>query len=677
MNYQEANSLVMWIKGRSTAVIKHRNWPTRLSWLVAAVAFVLAAHLDLIADSTDQSKDAVPKTIRLRERRSPSQQPRPPSAPALTNAPVNAKATAFTKKGTVVFTGDIEGLAAKSDKPSKAIKRPNVRSSSNDQIRPTSVGDEPALIDINRDAYQSPLWWHEVVVRQMRPDSTPVEITLEQILVRSIECSSQISVISDVPLIRRTGIVGAQSTFDPIAFMDARWDQFDNPVGNTLTTGGPTRYLNNNMISSVGMRQKNLVGGQLELVQQFGWQQTNSRFFVPNPQGNSRLALNYTQPLMQGRGKMYNESLIFLAQIDTDVAQDEFCAQLQTHLQEIVRAYWDLYEERGSLAQYRKSYERAMDVLEKLTHRIEIDAVLAQIQRAEAEVATRHADVLGSEMEVKNAESRIRSLVGDPLLGQYETVELIPVIIPNMVPTLVDPADAMAIAVQNRPEVGRALKLIKSGTVRLDMSRNELLPVLNLVTQAYVMGLEGGGSTGGAWTNQFTAGNPSYSVGLQYEVPLGLRAAKTLNERRMLELRQFRNQYETTLRTIKLEVEVAVRTVQTSHEKMVAQEHALIASTTQLDYLEKRWRLLPPDAGNGSVVLENLLIAQERVVKNENSYLDAQTTYNVSLINLKRATGEFLQNDWTTREEYREECEDIKTRLVEKPNQETTSPAKR
>ena len=534
---------------------------------------------------------------------------------------------------------------------------------------PVPLSKQSAPLPVN-----SP-WWMARVQQPIRPDLTAVHVTLESLLLSALDHSSQIRVYSELPLIRETAVIEADAAFDPAAFVESRWDDTNDPVGNTLTTGGPNRYKNDNLSNAAGLRSRTRVGGRLEVSERFGWQDTNSTYFSPKPQGTAKLALSYTQPLLRGRGRCYNESLIVLAQLDTDVAEDEFSRQLQAHLLEVARSYWGLYLERANLLQKTRSYVRARAVMKRLAERVEIDAVASQIQRAEAEVATRESEMIRARMAVENAEARIRALVNDPCLGENESlVELIPMDFPTDQRVPFDLQSSLTIALQSRPEVGQAIKQIKAGCVRSEMSKHELLPVLNLVTESYLAGLQNGGSVGDAFTDQFRVGGPSYSVGLQFEVPLGNRAAKTRNERRLLELRQLRNQYETTVRTLSLEVEVAVREMETSYAETLAQARAVKASETQLDYLEKRWELLPGDGGNAALMLDNLLTAQDRLVRSEGAYLQAWITYNLALINHRRATGELLQQHDISWADYMDECEGVKSRLLFKSTVTTAQP---
>ncbi len=509
-------------------------------------------------------------------------------------------------------------------------------------------------------------WWLERISDPNRPEAQQFPVTLDSLLVRAVSHSSKIKVFSELPLIRETSIVVADAAFDWHAFVDSKWNDTNDPVGNTLVGAFP-RYKNQQLSNSGGLRRRTLIGGNLEASQQVGFQNSNSIYLNPNPQSTTRLALSYTQPLMRGAGQLYNKSLICLAEIETKVAETEFSQKLQEHLLEVTHVYWALHAERANVVIRQHSLNQARDVTGRLKERESIDTVFSQIQRSEAEVATRESELLRSHASVRNAEARLRSLINDPELGQFDTVELIPLDTPTLEKIPVSPSEAMSLAIISRPEIHRSLEHIKAGATRLQMASNEMLPILNATTQAYVAGLAVGDHTGDSLSNQFTTGNPSYTAGLQCEMPIGNRAGQARRDRRLLECRLLRNEYETTLKTVSLEVGIAVREIRTSYNQMLAQSKAVRASTAQLEQIENRWKLLSGEDENGALVLNNMLLAQARRAKSETAYVSAWIKYNLALIDLKRTTGDLLQHENVTWTEYREECEGIKTRVVVKP----------
>ena len=524
----------------------------------------------------------------------------------------------------------------------------------------TSGQDEiqQALDDVTEEApvelpdAVDPGWWQPLVLRSLRKDTEEISLSLDETLYRALGNSEQIKVFQELPSIRETAIVEADAAFDWNAFMDGKWNDLSDPVGSTLTVGpGGTRYHDHHLTGDMGVRRRTVSGGQLELSQQFGWQQTNSTYFVPPQQGTSRIVLGFTQPLMRGQGEAYNRSLVCLAEMDHRISQDELNRQTQAHLLEVARGYWAIYLERAVLLQKLKSYNRAKDILKRLKLRQAIDASQSQVKAAEAAFTDRRSDLQRSIASVKNAEARLRALVNDPSLGDFSSIEIVPKDAPSFNLINLDVHSAMAEAIDRRPEVMQALKQIDAAAIRMNMARNEIQPVLNLVTETYVAGLAGQGDVGQAWTNQFTVGQPGYSIGLQYEMPLGNRAALSRESRRCKEFNQLQHQYKVTLETVGLEVQIAVREVETSQRELVSKQQVVQAREDQLDYLTKRWERLPNEDLTSSLMLENILSAQDRLTLAEYEYLQSQISYNLSHINLRKATGTLYQYEEVNLEE--------------------------
>lgn len=486
-------------------------------------------------------------------------------------------------------------------------------------------------------------WWDQYATEAIDTESAAVPLDVNQLLFLALKNSAQVQVYSEVPLIRETAINEAVAAFDWTKFAEALWRDVSEPVGSSLTVGGTgDRFLEEQFTSSVGLRRRTRSGGQFEVSQQIGWQDTNSSFFIPDNQGTSRLTLGFTQPLLRGRGRSYNESLIVLAKIDVETANQEFKRQLQSHLMEVVRGYWALYLERGSLAQKVGLYEQTKGVFNQLQARKRIDAGQTQLASAAAALENRRADLIRSRAAVANAETRLRALINASSLN--EPTEFIPTQPPSFDLHDADTLSEVETAVQHRPEIASALKEIKAGCVRLKMAEHEMLPQLNLITQTYVAGLQGDSDIGQAIVDQFSDGAPSYSAGLQFEVPIGRRAANARLTRRLIEARQLQQQYRTALENVKAEIEIAVRELHTSYREMFAKFRSMESARNEAITIEARWKR-NADGGTSSLNLDALLRAQERVTDAEFEYLSAQLTYNLSLMNLRRANGTLLQTE--------------------------------
>ena len=156
-----------------------------------------------------------------------------------------------------------------------------------------------------------------------------------------------------------------------------------------------------------------------------------------------------------------------------------------------------------------------------LEQRRSIDATTAQVLSADAAMKQRRSTLIRSQASVKNAESRLRALVNDPAL---EDRELIPVDLPVQPLESMSLAESLPIALTTRPEVAQAIGQVKAASIRAGMAKHELMPLLNLTTQAYLSGLGPNGDMGDAFERQFDTGAPSYTVGLEFGLPYGNRA---------------------------------------------------------------------------------------------------------------------------------------------------------
>ncbi|MHB1036486.1 MAG: TolC family protein [Pirellulales bacterium] len=441
-------------------------------------------------------------------------------------------------------------------------------------------------------------------------------------------------------MISQMAICEAAGAFDARAFAESKYVNLDDPVGNTLTTGGPMRWLDANWYASAGLRTRMLTGAEIEASQKIGYEDSNSLYFVPPFQGTSRLSLRLTQPLLNGAGKAYNTSVIVLADINADIARDRFSKDLQSLLLDVHRAYWDLYLQRAALLQRRRLYQEALNIRADLDARRDVDVLRGQLARAEAAVANREGAVIRYQGAVRNTEARLRAMVNDPLLRTPEAAELIPNQVPNRGYLPVSLADALVTTLHYRPEIQQALKEIRAASVRADVAANKILPVLNAVVETYVSGLNGDGRIGESLGDQFSLGRPSYTAGLQYEIPLGgNRTANARLQQRRLELQQAMNELEATTANVRAEVEIAVRDVDTAFREIGSKYRAVIAGEAEIEYLTARWRALPGDQQTAGFALDELLTAQERLAQAEFDFAFAEAGYNVALISLNRAMG--------------------------------------
>lgn len=491
-------------------------------------------------------------------------------------------------------------------------------------------------------------WWQDYIRRpQRRNTDRTVDSGITELLFLTMQHSNTISIAQDTPIIRRTGIAQADSDFDWVQYLSSAWNDTSVPVSTNLQAGGTATRLNDQTANiNGGIRRRLRNGGQLDVNQRFGWQDNNSVFFTPGRQAASQFTVSYTHPLLRGSDPSYNNSLIVLAQLDTQAAEADYRSVLQNELLEVVRGYWSLYVERATAIQLARLYVKTRKIVGTLEARQAIDAQRTQYILAKAAMESQKSDLIRARTAVANSETRLRGMINAPALGTSADVEMIPVNHPSLQAYPAEVSTEVQTALQNRPEARSAIAQVKAGATQLGVAQHEMLPALNLITSAYVNGLQGDSRFGQAFGDQFRRGRPSYTIGLQYEFPVGNRRSTAQLSRRQVELRQLQKQYKQALDTIQTEVEIAVRELKTSYQEIGARQRALEAAEAEATTIEVRWKGQIDGNGTSSLNLESLLRAQERVAEAEGGLTLSLVSYNLAMINLKRQTGTLLtEND--------------------------------
>lgn len=474
------------------------------------------------------------------------------------------------------------------------------------------------------------------------------DITIEDLYLRALRNSKQIRVFGDLPVIRETGIREAKGAFDTNAFLQGKFDRSNDPVGNTLTTGGASRFKQDEWSYEAGAKKKFVTGTEVTLSQKLGQVANNSIYFTPNSQSTGELSLSIVQPLLRGVGTGYNRATMRIAKLDADIAMAEFVRQSESHLLEITRTYWALYAARVTYLQKAKLVDETARVTDELKARQKVDAQQSQLFRAESALASRRSDLIRSEAAIRNAQDRLKALTSDPSLLASANTELIPGDRLVLTASVVDAAQAAAAALDHRPEINQAFLQLRAATLREKMQRNELLPELNLVLQGSLGGLSAGDHAD-AYGKQFNEGGPGFSAGFVFSIPLENNIARARLDRRRLELRQQLDQLKTTIDSVFLEVKISAREAATAYRETQAKYSAVKAFTADVESIEARRTLQTASPAPGadetartSVFLDTLLDAQDRRSNAEEEFIRAAANYQIAIVNLERAKGQLL-----------------------------------
>ena len=500
---------------------------------------------------------------------------------------------------------------------------------------------------------ESLVWWKKEIQTATIPGGTLQSVETNGLVFFMLKRSPRLRAVSQNPLIREQRITEAEAEFDPVSFLQSLWQDRVDPVGDNLSiTNDGTNFLDDHIwTADLGVRRKTTTGATVELNQRLGFRNSNSAFFNPQDQGTAALSLNVTQPLMRGRGKYFNRSQILIAQAATNASWDTLAIELQDEIQSVVESYWRLYFDRCVFLQKQMNVKRAQAVLEKLEGRAELDSLPFQIARARSAVLSRKTELANARRDIRNSETDIRRLTADSDWAASQMVELLPIELPDLSIPIADLEHVIVTAINNRPEIAETIKRSKIAAIQTDISVNELMPELSLLLGTYVSALEGESQLGDAFTDQFGSVKPGYSVGVEFEMPIRNRAARSRLTQRKLQMNLIKAEIQETMQNVIAESQIARRRVESAKETLVAATEAIHAAQLDLQQSEGRWEsfaLIEGDIAEGqtpTIVLDQLLDSQTRLVEAEFVYSQAEMELKIAEVALQRTMGTLLTHE--------------------------------
>lgn len=490
-------------------------------------------------------------------------------------------------------------------------------------------------------------WWekpHALNKQLITRDASRVQfIDLEQLVWLSVQHSPAIQAMIKVPSIQRSEEDIARADFDPRFNARSNFKDTSDPVGNTLTTGGPNRLNEYFWENSVGISDRNTIGGKTELRQAMDARDSNSLFFVPGDQVDTKLSLNYTQPLRRGYGAFYNTSQI---QIQQSKTQQEIAIAnegLQNHAMKLHNAYWSLVANRFRFVQALNTQHRLEDIYKRLNDRKGIDLLSSHIKRVEKEIETLKSLRATLKAEIKSTQFEIAQLVAAPELQSDLCAEIIPLTIPtNALPPDELLMEEYYSAVLYRGDLARVRFKIEQVAIQKKVAIHELQSKLDLTLESYVRGLEGDKRLLDSLTRQFDSGAPSYAAGLVYEAPKGNRAAKANVFANSESLAQLTFEYADNLQKAYSQVNSAVEKSKGSYRAIFASLNAANAAVSEVELHQTRYEDYFSENASRSVILSEWLDSEMRLFNAERELAEQQIEHMKHLTQIKFESGTLL-----------------------------------
>ncbi len=466
-----------------------------------------------------------------------------------------------------------------------------------------------------------------------------LRMSLEECIHRAVLSNLDVKVAGYNPAIEGTRTIEAEARFDPTFFVNTQFEHRNNRQAFNTATNSGFIDRENIFTGQIGLRQFLENGGQAELRYQSVFTDIHAGTNVnPNPFYDNQVVLQLTQPLLQNFGNEINRARITISRNNQRISTLDFRKQIEETTSDLEKAYWQMVQAERDVRINEQLLDNTLHTADILIKRVGQDVTRVQISQANASVESRRAVLIRAKAHVRDLSDQIKRLMNDPDMPITGSTVVLPAVPPLETPVHFELADEIAVALQNRYELAQQQFRIDTARIASSVGANGLLPTLNLTGQVGYQGLDRDFSD--AFNDQTTQGRLNYQVGLELDIPLGNRAARSVYQRARLQQQQAIDTYGSLVSQVSLDVKVALREVQTTWDEMVATRQARFAAADSLAAVEQR------EAGGESLsptFVQLKLQQQEQLADAARTENQAIANYNIAISSLERSKGTLLR----------------------------------
>jgi outer membrane protein TolC len=474
-------------------------------------------------------------------------------------------------------------------------------------------------------------------------------LSIDEAVALALEQNLDLQVDRIDPQIQDTTVAVARSGWTPVFFSSLSTRSQTNPPQD-IFAGDQTAITNENLTSNAGVQQLLPFGGASYSVNwNSGRVATNNIFSSFNPQLNSSISLNYTQPLLRNFTIDATRQQVLVSRKNREISDVQLQQSIAVTTRNVKNAYWDLVFAISNLAVQRQSLELAQRSYRDNRARVEIGTMAPlDIVQAEAEVAQREEGVILAEATISRAEDRLRALISNPAeQSEFWNTRLEPSDPPTFTPAAVNIDAAVKNALAARTDLNTSRKQIESNNIAIRYFRNQSLPDVNALVNYSAIGLAGTqfeltnefppqvlGQTqrgfGSALNDVFASDFPTWSLQLQVNYPIGSSNAESNLARARLQNAQAQKQLQNSELQVTTQVRELGRNVMTNAKRIEATRASRALAEKRLEAEEKRFQA---GLSNSFLVIQ----AQRDLAQARNNELAATIDYLKSVVDYETA----------------------------------------
>jgi outer membrane protein TolC len=553
-------------------------------------------------------------------------------------------------------------------------------------IAPAELPTEPPPIAPNFEAPARPLPSAERVGVDMA-DQTP--LTLNDAIALALANNNDIDGSRIDVQVAEYNLTAARGVYDPVFSSESFFESRVTPTSSTLggAQNGSVRQTDATGAVRFGGFSP-VAGGAYQLDFSSTRLTTNNQNVTLNPQFPTALNFTYTQPLWRGLRFDQNRRAIEIAKKNLSLTDSQFRQRAIEVISQVEQAYWDLAFALRNLQVQIEAVRQARVQLES-NQRLVQKGVLAPIDivAANTQVTTFEQNVYTAQETVTRAENTLKTLILPDRTAPLWSKPLTPVTPVNLEAPRVPLEQAVAAAINNRPELAQLQTGAEINQIDTRYFRDLTKPQIDLVGTYTSVGLAGsltaaGSGTGGTGgsnaalrtrvnelstiaglppldtttggggtvtpnlvggyaqsvTNLIQQDYPTYRVGVRVSLPLRNRTAEANLGRSLAEGSRIRNQRAQAEQIIEADVRNATQSLRSAEARLASAASSRSSAEQQYESEQRQFR-----AGTTTVFL--VLQRQNELLAARGRELQAQTDLNKAIADFQRATGNTLQSN--------------------------------
>ena len=422
--------------------------------------------------------------------------------------------------------------------------------------------------------------------------------------------------------LNRQQIFGTRGFYDPRIQFEVGWAATENPARSILDAGqGIPVNTTDRVYFDTSLIQNLPNGSSLTFSFNNNRFSTNSTFSFMNPSFGSNFAVGLRQPLWRGFRKTQTRRQLKLFNLEIEISDSQFQQKVSEIVQQVQNQYWELVFAIESYEAIRKSMELAIIQHENNQKRVRIGVMAPiEITASRAEVATREQEMIQSEVQIITSQNGLkRHLAPDPRAPLWN-LTLIPTQLPRVRDLTITLDEAIARAMEKRPELDQNRLLQEQVEVDREYYRQDGRPTVDLVASLTNTGRAGEilarqfvdtdgdgvpdtrmqdvpqlsnpffGSFGNSWGQVFGFDYINYTLGVSVEIPLRNRANEAERASLLIRERRLASQLKNQQQMIIVEVRNAYESIATQRKRLEAARVARELSEAQLEGENKRFQ---------------------------------------------------------------------------------------